>query len=397
METCVIGLTLGFGAAATAAWTGIATARRRRLQKATRAWIQDRAKGAPTADTKASADHQFETWKGTVDRTREVAATTATLILTGALTLAQMPLAFITGSACATVVYNQETSTAEDQEKNAAMLLPDDRRPRDLLLQPTNFCAYSLGDWIETCRLAGVAHVPAVHVTDVERCDILNHDHAGPHQERLDTAYDAIERARRPGSMMRWDCCASANMKYAMAEGIELNDARRQSLPLDSRIQELAYEFPTVPRTGVAPPMARRPDARHRRYPVEYRAFIHNGKLTGISSYYPQRPLPRNDTHLDQIRADVAALLEHLKGPFDWPAEKGEVLGIRFALPRLEGREPDPSIPDPNGVHGTADFIATSDGILLLEGGPPHFMGAHPCCFPAGNTEGVALEEAECP
>ena len=277
------------------------------------------------------------------------------------------------------------------------MLLPDDRRPRNLLLQPTNFCAYSLGDWLETCRLAGVAHVPAVHVTDFERCDILNHDQAGPHQERLDAAYDTVERARRPGSMMRWDCCASADVKYAMAEGIEPDDTRRQSLPLDSRIQELAYDFPRF-----LVPLWRRPWLGSRTlvidgYPVEYRAFIENGELTGISSYYPQRPLPRNDTHLDQIRADVAALLENLKGPFDWPAKKGEVLGIRFTLPTLEGREPEPSTPDPNGVHGTADFIATTDGILLLEGGPPHFMGAHPCCFPAGRTHGVALEEPECP
>lgn len=92
---------------------------------------------------------------------------------------------------------------------------------------------------------------------------------------------------------------------------------------------------------------------------------------------------------------NVAALLERLKGPFDWPPEKGQVLGIGFALPRLEGREPDPGTPHPDGVHGTADFIATSDGILFLEGGPPHFMGAHPCCFPAGATTGVALENAQ--
>ncbi len=48
---------------------------------------------------------------------------------------------------------------------------------------------------------------------------------------------------------------------------------------------------------------------------------------------------------------------------------------------------------DPDGVHFTADFIVTSkDEILFLEGGPPHELGAHPCCFQPGEIQGVALE-----
>ena len=48
---------------------------------------------------------------------------------------------------------------------------------------------------------------------------------------------------------------------------------------------------------------------------------------------------------------------------------------------------------DPDGVHFTADFIVTGkDEILFLEGGPPHELGAHPCCFQPGEIQGVALE-----
>ena len=41
----------------------------------------------------------------------------------------------------------------------------------------------------------------------------------------------------------------------------------------------------------------------------------------------------------------------------------------------------------------TADFTATAEGMLFLEGGPPHELGAHPCCFREGRISGVALED----
>lgn len=63
------------------------------------------------------------------------------------------------------------------------MLLPDDRRPKDRLLSPSRFCPYSLGDWIGACERAEIPHVPAMHVTDFERYDLLQHEEAGPHQE----------------------------------------------------------------------------------------------------------------------------------------------------------------------------------------------------------------------
>lgn len=61
------------------------------------------------------------------------------------------------------------------------MLLPDDRRPKDLLLSPSSFCPYSLDDWIGVCERAEIPYVPAMHVADFERCDLLQHEHAGPH------------------------------------------------------------------------------------------------------------------------------------------------------------------------------------------------------------------------
>ena len=47
-----------------------------------------------------------------------------------------------------------------------------------------------------------------------------------------------------------------------------------------------------------------------------------------------------------------------------------------------------------NGIHFTMDFIVTdSDDALFLEGGPPHELGAHECCFREGAVEGLALAD----
>ena len=275
------------------------------------------------------------------------------------------------------------------------MLLPDDRRRRHLLRSPSRFCPYSLGDWIGVCQRAAVPHLPAMHVTDFERHDILQHEHAGPHQLRLDAACDAVRRATRTGWMLRWDCCASADLKFAMSEGRKPDHDTRHALPLDCRLLEILEDYPRA-----VVPVWRRPWIGDEMlfldgYPVEYRAFVESSQLIGISSYYPQRPLPRDDNHLAAIEEHVATLLEELEGPFEWPAAHSEAMGIRTMLPRLEGQEPAAGTPHPDGVHFTADFAATRLGILLIEGGPPHFMGAHPCCFPAGQIDGIALEAHE--
>ncbi len=276
------------------------------------------------------------------------------------------------------------------------MLLPDDRLPKHLLRRPAAFCPYSLGDWIALCERTGTPHVPATRVAEFERSDMLNHEYDGPHQRRLDAASGAMRRAARPGTMLRWDCCASAHLKRAMAEGRPPEDPEALCrLPLDARVLEVLDDYPRV-----LVPVWRRPwiagDMLFAAgYPVEYRAFVKNGRLLGISSYYPQRPLPRDERHLAAIEDQVRALLANLSGPFEWPARKSERMRIRTMLPLLKSKKPHPDAPDPNGVHFTADFAATRGGVVLLEGGPPHFMGAHPCCFPAGRIEGVRLEAAE--
>ena len=124
-------------------------------------------------------------------------------------------------------------------------------------------------------------------------------------------------------------------------------------------------------------------------YPVEYRAFVANGRVAGISNYYPQRPLRKRQDEIDAVNAlasRLATALAETRRQVVWP----------MPLPgHPEGAEAEKAEPGTaERVHFTADFVITEDeGAMLLEGGPPHFGGAHPCCFEHREAiEGVALE-----
>ena len=235
------------------------------------------------------------------------------------------------------------------------------------------FCPVSLGDWLELCRKAGVPHVPAEQVAEFMLEDIMKFDTPGEHQERLGHMRKRLEEARLQAHMVRLDCCASIEIKYRLSQGEwEWRPEFGDVILDDPRAFDILMEYPR-PRV----PVWRRPWADAlvlNRYPVEYRAFVRDGKLQGISNYYPQRTLEEFPEHLQRVGEMAQALAEAVSTPFQW-----------LLTPMPEGL-------DPAGVHFTADFIAVSGKVLFLEGGPPHEMGAHPCCFPAGEINGVALE-----
>ena len=278
-------------------------------------------------------------------------------------------------------------------------LLPDDRCPatyrRDDKLF---FCPISLADWLAACVRADVEHVPGHVVAVFERGDMLHHETLGPHQARLDAAYRKLTRAHRPDTMLRWDCCASGWLKSRMAhaEPIDGDDPGLHVLPLDARVLEIVYEWPRL-----LVPVLRRPWLRDKiavadGYPVEYRVFVVDGQIQGISSYYPQRALRNRPAEVEAVGAATQDLIAAIKPPFQWP-QPGRDQEARLAMVAgLTGEEL--AGPDPKGVHFTADFAITDDfsatdrrGCVFLEGGPPHHLGAHPCCFEGTTIKGVRL------
>ena len=261
------------------------------------------------------------------------------------------------------------------------------------------FCPLSLSDWLSLCAELGVPHVPGEVVAAFSRYDALRYgrgitgaadpiDAVIAATDRVDAVIAAANRsaAASPGYMLRADYAAPAYIKVCLSAGeYRWTPAMADFAIEDDRIIDLLYDWP---RERV--PLLRRPWLTdvliHEGWPVEYRAFVSDGALLGISSYYPQRPLPLWEQHLACVRSFTDRLCAALRKrtPFCWPlyVEKGDNDGPL----------------DKNGVHFTADYIVRSDdSVLFLEGGPPHEMGAHPCCFPEGRISGVALEDARAP
>ena len=276
------------------------------------------------------------------------------------------------------------------------MLLPDDRRQADKRVPDrTGFCPIALEDWMEAAKRAGVPHVPARLVGEFEAQDLRQHEIHGPHQDRLDKAFAKLNRHRLPGTMVRWDCCAPAWLKAELSDGCwpEARDPRFSTLPVDARVLEAMETYPRIRMPAWERPWLGAETVRTDGYPAEYRAFIEEGEVVGISSYYPQRDLRRSESEIDAVWRLSALLAGAIRPPMQWDVVEHERLCVGHGMMSLSKDDAKPRGPSPDGLHATADFVTTTRGMLFLEGGPPWWMGAHPCCFPAdrNGVRGVRL------
>ena len=76
-----------------------------------------------------------------------------------------------------------------------------------------------------------------------------------------------METARRPGTMLRWDCYSSEDLKHAMAYGRKPSREILERLTIDSRIIELGMAYPGDEVAVWQRPMGRRPGQGGRRLP----------------------------------------------------------------------------------------------------------------------------------
>lgn len=224
------------------------------------------------------------------------------------------------------------------------------------------FNLVSLGAWIRLCETISLPCVPAEPVASIDIRLLMNWDvEQGP---ALRDFFTTIERAKRPNTMLRWDCCAPTDVKARMAAGQPAwSPALTDHFTIDDpRAFTIITEFPDDTMS-----VWRRPwmdAAGVDRYPVEYRVYVEVGAVIGISSYYPQRPLKQADALHDVLRAN---------------AMTGTLI---HALDGMAIVHPPPDDRGPGGLSFTADFMRLRVGSLLfLEGGPAFGSGAHPCCF----------------
>lgn len=238
--------------------------------------------------------------------------------------------------------------------------------PRNAWKDQSGFNLVSLGDWLGLCDRLDISCVPAVRLGSATVDALIAFDTQPDHPE-LTALAKAINDAHRPATVLRWDMCAPADVKANLATGDAAWKPIYAQAPQidDFRAFDLIYEYP-----GHEIAVWQRPwltFASHAGYPVEYRAFVHDGHLVGVASYYPQRPLEATDA----VRADVrqaAAYTRRMADALPTPVRYPGAAAGRWSADKRSF---------------TADFARLDGGSLLyLEGGPPYGAGAHPCCFP---------------
>jgi hypothetical protein len=252
------------------------------------------------------------------------------------------------------------------------------------------FTPTDLGDWMALCDRAGVAAVPAIKVAEGESFALLKSVDQPGGAEATDF-WREVEQAKAtfgPGWMMRWSCCSCIEVKHRL--GVGKPEWHQDLLDLffvaDMRAYDLIFEHPLERIAAWARPWVQFDILDG--FPIEYRVFVENNEIVGISNYYLQRPLPdtaQTQEDLRRVRDATQRLIAAQTKPINCP-QAGE--------------------PIHRGIENwfSADFARLPSGaILFLEGGPAHFArgGAHPCCFPMGNVHGVALalreQDSTCP
>ena len=256
-----------------------------------------------------------------------------------------------------------------------------ERSPRETWQDRVGFNTVSLGDWLALCGQAGVPCVPARAIGTIDVDILLNADQDPEHPALAELA-TALRAAVRPLTMFRWDMCAPLSLKLAM-DGADGHSGWDQATMwdfsyADPRVLDLLYAYPARTVTAWQRPWVAATERDG--YPVEFRAYVHDGAVQGISNYYPQRALSASAAVFDDVRhvrGLTEALINHLQPPVKHPgyAEGWPAASVCF----------------------TADFLKTAAGdLLLLEGGPPYGLGAHPCCFPPAVADWTAGATHSC-
>lgn len=222
--------------------------------------------------------------------------------------------------------------------------------------------------WLELAQEAGVPFIPAI---SSPRFPL---EWGSP---LIGVAYQWIQanlcKFDRP--MVRWESCTGDTFKYhackadpygEWATQIGMDDCRGgETAPFGATVLDADWTTCWMVRPWIDP-------VRVNGYPVEFRVFAGPGGLiTGVSSYYPQRPIS-DPTGLQQgVGLELA------------------IDAYRLAKKMLDARWEW-------SIGCTLDFLVPFGGeMTFLEGGPPHvkdhMMSASPCCFLPGEIEGIAL------
>jgi hypothetical protein len=236
-----------------------------------------------------------------------------------------------------------------------------------------------LSYWVEIAKAANVPMIPCDFSNDFRVGEVMEALNGGDPTQFGD-AWEWYEREVKERLIegehfsARWDCCSSSDLKYAASQGKEWGGQFYALIPDDPRFFD-CHDYQEMTSIILRPWVEA---LRVEGYPVEFRVYHGPNGYQGISSYYPQRPLP--------YRVDLPGGTWEKMTEFAYRCERwAHTLTYKMAA---EDRK--------QGF--TADFLITPTGkAVFIEGGPPHIangnISAHPCCFRAGEIDGIALEE----
>lgn len=175
-------------------------------------------------------------------------------------------------------------------------------------------------------------------------------------------------------------------------------------------IHYLARPWMTPGRTvlGDDPHRHGSPFAGKGEWPCEWRVFIENGKVTGVSSYYGWigEATPENAAKALEAVEMATLMMDVARGLKLAP----RLMDVELTRRQIDQSTPENAPPDlekaqrlmkkypRDGISATLDFIETDQGMMLLEGGPGHtaFGGGHPCAFAGYGVEGKPSPIARC-
>ncbi len=132
-------------------------------------------------------------------------------------------------------------------------------------------------------------------------------------------------------------------------------------------------------------------------WPAEWRVFVENGRVVGVSAYYAWAGgLGAEDA---AAALEAAGLAQRV---VDAAAERGLVpFWNPLEITRGNADDDSQALSDRlprDGIHCTLDFMETREGLVLLEGGAPFTPrgGGFPCAFAGtGWPQGIALRSLE--
>lgn len=258
------------------------------------------------------------------------------------------------------------------------------------------FPAASLSRWLPLVDGAGVPAIGVTVIGEVQVSSILKFDQVTRKVNGIDLVVPGMELALdellwinkvncelESNEMLRWDTCCPFGVKLAMSEPRESGgrpSANNLHLVADDpRAFDILYEHPELNIKVLKRPWL---DALILDgYPVEFRVFVQNNEVIGVSSYYLQRALPNTGEIIywaEQSAAYAKSIVNACQDARTYPVNIATQAGFV------------------NKVTATIDFLVTKEGeLLFIEAGPGYGFGAHPCCYTGksgvSRIEGIKL------